>query len=761
MAQLELPSGNQLEVDDLLFGFVRDEVVPGTSWTVEAVFRCLGELVEEFEPPNRALLERRDSVQRRIDAWYQARREAGWRPSQEGREQDAAELEQFLIDIGYLNPDRPVDFEMTTPELDAEMGLNGPELVTPVSNASMAVGGANARWGSLYDAYFLSDVHPEIDRQEQRPARLRMVVEETGALLDRHVAQWDKPGGIGSIARFSVRATDEGQYELVGHTGDGESRLRDPSRFFGFNLNDRGDLDEFYLQDNGLRILFQLYEGGKVDENNGQFRDLIVESAVTNIVDFEDAVAVVDADDYVESLRNYLGLIRGDLVGYGSRGNRKTLNSDRVCTGADGRKVTLKGTSLMSVRNVSLHMYTDIVTVGGQQIPERILGLWLTTLIAASHDRGSSGQPRADGSGPLPDRGPNSSLGLVYQVTPKLQTAGEVAEQVRLFEAVESRLGLPAGVILIGIMNEELGMTLQLSDALRAAQGRTFFTNTGFLDRTGSQIRVQMHAGPVDLRDDLTQETFNVSYERHNVDVSLRAGVNRHGKIGKGMQVRNRAMAEMLERKIDHPRTGGNTAWVPAPYPSDLHSMHYHMIDVDEVQRVMLDSPALNVSRISLLSFPLLKEEKVADPAIRTDLTLRYAHSMVAYVEPWVRRGVGCSGVPNFDQVEEMKDRATERIDGAILANWRLHGVIDQADLESAVARAAEVVDCQSAGTPGYEPLADTPEKREALMSNPAIAAVFEIIDDALSSASAYVEPALFRNRLAAKQAGGQKGAPS
>ena len=591
MAQLELPSGNQVKVDDLLFDFVRDEAAPGTSWTVEAVFRHLGELVEEFEPPNRALLERRDSVQRQIDAWYQGKREAGWRPSQDSREQDAADLEQFLIGIGYLQPDRPVDFEMTTPQLDPEMDQNGPELVTPVSNASMAVGGANARWGSLYDAYFLSDIHPEIDRQEQRPARLRMVVEQTNAFLDQHVAQWDNIDGIGEITRFSVRQTTDGRNELVGHADSGEARLREPGKFFGFNLNGQGELEEFYLENNGMRILFQLYEGGKIDEGNGQFRDLLVESAVTNIVDFEDAVAVVDAEDLVVSLRNYLGLIRGDLVGYSSRGNRKTLNSDRTCTGADGQERTLKATSLMSVRNVSLHMYTGIVRVGGQEIPERILGLWLTTLIATGHDKGSKGEPRSDGSGPMPARGPNSSRGLVYQVTPKLQTSEEVAEQVRLFEAIESRLGLMPGVILIGIMNEELGMTLQLSDALRAAQGRTFFTNTGFLDRTGSQIRAQMHAGPVDLRDDLTQETFNVSYERHNVDVSLRAGVNRHGKIGKGMQVRNRAMVEMLERKIDHPRTGGNTAWVPAPYPSDLHSTHYHMIDVGEVQRVMLDSP--------------------------------------------------------------------------------------------------------------------------------------------------------------------------
>ena len=752
MAQLGLSSGNRVEIDDLLFDFVRDEVIPGTPWTAEAIFQHLGELVEEFEPRNQALLERRVDIQLQIDGYYRDKGSGGWRPTQETRGQDAAELEQFLISIGYLQPDVPIDFEMTTPQLDPEMDLNGPELVTPVSNASMAVGGANARWGSLYDAYFLSDVHPEIDRQEQRPARLRMVVEETNSFIDQHVAQWTVASGIGDIKSFSV-ADSNGRYELVGHTGNGEARLQDPGRFFGFNLSESGYLDEFYLEGNGLRILFQLYDGGKINEENGQFRDLFVESAVTNIVDFEDAVAVVDAEDLVISLRNYLGLIRGDLVGFSSRGNRKALNSDRTCTGAAGQPRTLKATSLMSVRNVSLHMYTDIVKVGGQQIPERMLGLLLTTLIATSHDKGSNGEPNADGSGALPVRGPNSGRGMVYQVTPKLQTADEVAEQVRMFEAIESRLGLTPGCILIGIMNEELGMTLQLSEALRAAQSRVFFTNTGFLDRTGSQIRAQMHAGPVDLRDDLTQETFNISYERHNVDVSLHAGVHRNGKVGKGMQVRNRAMAEMLERKIDHPRTGGNTAWVPAPYPSDLHSMHYHIVDVDQVQRIMLDSPALNIDRVSLLIFPLLKDEKVADPEVKANLTLRYAHSMVAYVEPWVRRGVGCSGVPNFDGIEEMKDRATERIDGAILANWRLHGVISQDDVETAITKAAEVVDTQSSGAAGYEPLADTPEKRQALLHNPAIVAVLEIIDEALSSPSAYVEPALFRNRLAMKAA--------
>ena len=353
----------------------------------------------------------------------------------------------------------------------------------------------------------------------------------------------------------------------------------------------------------------------------------------------------------------------------------------------------------------------------------------------------------------MPVRGPNSSKGFVYQVTAKLQTAEEVAEQVRFFGAIEERLGLGKGTVLIGIMNEEFGMTLQLPESLKAAQSRTFFTNTGFLDRTGSQIRVQMHAGPVDLRDDLTQATFDTSYELHNVDVSIQAGVHRCGKIGKGMQVRNRAMAEMLERKIDHPRTGGNTAWVPAPYPSDIHSMHYHIIDVDGVQKAMEDSLPLNIPRKTLLTFPLLNLEKIIEPETRQNLLLRYAHSMVAYVEPWVHRGIGCSGVLNFDQIEEMKDRATERIDGAIIANWKLHDVVTKQEIENAVKRAAEIVDQQNLGNPGYVPMTDTAGNRDQILNKPAIAAVLQIIDEALTSPSAYVEPALFRNRRTVKVA--------
>jgi malate synthase len=431
----------------------------------------------------------------------------------------------------------------------------------------------------------------------------------------------------------------------------------------------------------------------------------------------------------------------------------KTINSDKTYINVGGVTQTVKGTSLMSVRNVSLHTYTNMVKVEGKEIPERVLGVLLTTLIATAHDQGSDGVTfgKKAGSGPVPVRGANSKKGYVYQVTPKLQTSEEVAEQVRFFETVENKLGLAAGTILIGIMNEEFGMTLQLAESLKAAQSRIFFTNTGFLDRTGSQIRVQTHAGPVQPRDDLTKELFNTSYELHNVDVSLRAGVHKQGKIGKGMQVRNRAMAEMLEKKIEHPRTGGNTAWVPAPNPSNLHSMHYHMVDVDQIQRVMEESPSPNISRKDLLTFPVLNVEKLAEPGVKQTLLLSYAHSMVAYVEPWVHRGIGCSGVLNFGEIEEMKDRATERIDGAIIANWKLHGVVSQEEIEDAVKRAVEILDQQNSKLSGYVPMMDTQEKRADLLKEPVISAVLQIIDEALSSTSAYVEPALFRNRQAVK----------
>ena len=744
MTTLTLPSGTSVEIDDELYEFVRDEVVPDTGKTVDEVFSILGDLVEQFGPENQELLDKRTSRQAKIDGYYQAKRKSGWEPTADSAAADAVALGQFLVDEGHLEPESTVHVGMTTPELDFEMSQNGPELVTPVNIASMAVGGANARWGSLYDAYFLSDINSEIDRDSSRAERLQMVVDRTNEYLDSHVAQWENGVGFNDLVAYSVSKDSDGKYSLRGQTKDGaEAGLQDSAKFVGFNL-EGNQLSEFFLEDNGMKLQFQLYEGGKVDAENGQFKDLIVESAVTNIVDFEDAVAIVDAEDMVLALRNYLGLIRGDLQAHSSRGALKAINPDLSYIGVDGSSQTAKGTSLMSVRNVSLHMYTDMVKVGGEEISERMLGVLLTTLIATSHDKGSDG------------RGPNSRKGYVYQVTPKLQTAEEVGEQVRLFEAVEDRLGLAKNTMLIGIMNEELGMTLQLAEALRVAQSRIFFTNTGFLDRTGSQIRVQTQAGPVDLRDDLTGSVFNTSYELHNVDVSLRAGVHRQGKIGKGMQVRNRAMVDMMENKINHPKSGGNTAWVPAPNPSHLHSMHYHMIDVDQVQRIMEDSPSPNISRRDLLTFPVLESGKVADQQTKETLLLSYAHSMVAYVEPWVHRGIGCSGVPNFSQIEEMKDRATERIDGAIIANWRLHGVVSQKEIEDAIKKATEILDQQNLGQPGYEPMTDTPEKVAGLLQEPAISAVLQIIDDALSSPSAYVESALFRYRKAVKAASNQ-----
>ncbi len=754
MTTIKLASGTSVEIDDALYNFVRAELVPGTGKTVDEVFSILGDLVLDFGPRNLELLEKRTSRQAKIDQYYLANRKAGWKPTLESAAKDASELGQFLVDEGYLDaepaPGSATDFSMTTPELDLEMSQNGPELVTPVNIASMAVGGANARWGSLYDAYFLSDINLEIDRESNRDERLQMVVDRTNEYLSSDVAQWANGLGFKDFVSYSVSPDSSGKQVLQARTSDGTVvGLQHPPKFIGFN-QDGDQLTEFFLDDNNLKIQFQLYEGGTVNKENGQFRDLIVESAVTNIVDFEDAVAIVDGEDMVQALRNYLGLIRGDIQAQSSRGALKTMNSDIDFIGVDGVPQTAKATSLMSVRNVSLHMYTDMVKVAGQDVSERILGVLLTTLIATAHDKGSTGTPD---SGGVPTRGPNSKKGFVYQVTPKLQTAEEVAEQVRFFEVVEASLGLAKNTILLGIMNEELGMTLQLAESLKAAQSRVFFTNTGFLDRTGSQIRVQTHAGPVDLRDDLTASVFNTSYELHNVDVSLRAGVHTQGKIGKGMQVKNRAMVEMMENKINHPKSGGNTAWVPAPNPSHLHSMHYHMIDVDQVQRVMEDSPSPDISRRDLLTFPVLKREKLTDAATKETLLLSYAHSMVAYVEPWVHRGIGCSGVPNFNQVEEMKDRATERIDGAIIANWKLHGVVSQAEIEDAVKKATEILDEQNAGQAGYVPMTDTEEKREGLLQEPAICAVLQIIDDALTSPSAYVEPALFKYRKAVKAA--------
>ena len=751
MVNVKTKSGSTLEIESALYDFVKNELVKDTDWDADSLFNVLGELVEKFGGKNQTLLNKRKEIQSSIDNYYVEKRKTGWKPTVDKSEQDAGELEEFLIEIGYLSSSNNPTFRMTTPSLDAEMNQNGPELVTPVSNASMVVGGANARWGSLYDAYFLSDIHPEIDKDSQRSERLRMVVDATNDFLDEWVVQWQGGMKFGDMCCYSISTSTEGIKNLLGHPRNGDPvSLTDAVKFKGYNLDEKGDISDFLLEDNGLCIQCHLYEGGTVDPNNGQFKDLIVESAVTNIIDFEDAVSIVDVEDMVGALRNYLQLLRGDLKAYGSRGNLKAINSDKTYLDIYGTEQKLKGTCLLSVRNVSLHMYTDIVKLNGEEIPERMLGLLITSFIASKHDKGSDGE--RDGSdGVMPVRGPNSAKGYIYQVTPKLNTSDEVSEQMNIFSFIEDSLGIKSGGILIGIMNEELGMTLQLSESLNASQGRTFFINTGFLDRTGSQIRAQMHAGPVDLRDDLTQAKYNTSYELHNVQIGIQKGVHVNGKIGKGMQVKNRSMAEMMSTKINHPRTGGNTAWVPAPYPSDLHSMHYHMINVDEIQQGMEDSPSETVTRQAILNFPVLDPSKVADDQKKQSLIQRYIHSMLAYSEPWVNRGIGCSGVANFDAGEEMKDRATERIDGAILANWKLHNVITQDEIEDAMFNVAQLVDKQNEGVEGYLPLTGESLDREHFLSNPAIASVLGVIDDSLTSASGYVEPALFKNRKIVK----------
>ncbi|MEO2141777.1 MAG: hypothetical protein ABGX63_06295, partial [bacterium] len=423
MTTIKLASGTSVEIDDALYDFVRAKLVPGTGKTVDEVFSILGDLVLDFGPRNLELLEKRTSRQAKIDEYYLANRKTGWKPTLESATKDASELGQFLVDEGYLDtepaPGSATDFSMTTPELDLEMSQNGPELVTPVNIASMAVGGANARWGSLYDAYFLSDINLEIDRESNRAERLQMVVDRTNEYLSLDVAQWANGLGFKDFVSYSVSPDSSGKQVLQARTSDGTVvGLQHPPKFIGFN-QDGDQLTEFFLDDNNLKIQFQLYEGGTVNKENGQFRDLIVESAVTNIVDFEDAVAIVDGEDMVQALRNYLGLIRGDIQAQSSRGALKTMNSDIDFIGVDGVPQTAKATSLMSVRNVSLHMYTDMVKVDGQDISERILGVLLTTLIATAHDKGSTGTPDSSG---VPTRGPNSKKGFVYQVTPKLQT---------------------------------------------------------------------------------------------------------------------------------------------------------------------------------------------------------------------------------------------------------------------------------------------------------------------------------------------------
>ena len=709
-----------LDVAAPFASFVEDEALDGTGVHAEAFWLGLSTLISDLTPRNRELLQTRAHLQERIDAFHQAS------PGQP----DPIEYRAFLTEIGYL-VDEPAEFTITTSNVDSEIASQaGPQLVVPLLNARFAVNAANARWGSLYDALYGTDAIPE-DGDTARggsynPDRGDRVIAEGRALLDQAVpldsgshvdaVGYRIDGGalVVTIADGSLTGPAETS-ALIGYTGDAASPASILLRHHGLHLD----------------VLFDR-DGAIGSTDAAGIQDIVLESAVTTIMDLEDSVAAVDADDKVLGYRNWRELLRGTLsetVSKASATYLRTMNGDRVYTAPDGSAVTLPGRSLLLVRNVGHLMTTDTVRdASGDEVFEGILDAVMTALGAFPDLSGEA-------------RGGNSRTGSVYIVKPKMHGPDEVAFTVELFSRVEQLLGLAPLTLKVGIMDEERRTTVNLRACIAAASDRIVFINTGFLDRTGDEIHTSMHAGPVVAKGAMRSQPFMAAYENANVDAGLSAGFPGHAQIGKGMWAMPDLMHDMREQKIAHPRSGATTAWVPSPTAATLHAIHYHEVDVAERQAELATRTRQALDPILVIP---LAHQRLGDEERLTELD-NNVQSILGYVVRWVDQGVGCSKVPDIHGVALMEDRATLRISSQLLANWLLHGIITEAEMDASLVRLSAVVDEQNAGDPTYEPLIGTAG------SGLAFQAARQLITDGASSPSGYTEPILHAIRRAKK----------